>query len=370
MIPRPRARDGRIPGAKILRRRTTRPAIRRSRSHPAGMGRGRSLIAGPSSRSVALLDEVMVGVWPASSRPSSRHRPLQRHLGVLRSSDVRRARWTEALNDWCAAQPESCRIAASAWRIARIFCVCAASGGKRWTSATRTTRRGGKRPGRGRRHTRSASCIARRAAAAEKPIGKLPNTDDRRSRVGPASRARTKDDARLAITRVLLSRRDVPIDALTGGRSLLACGDQAGARAAADELCAIASAGLACAAVAAQADGAVKIDMGDPQSAVAPLREAVTLWRELKCCRDRARERPGWSRVPPAGRRGRHASGTRGGRAGVSADWRDARSEASRGAASRTRCPAGWPDVARSRGAATDCPGQIQSRDRGSARHQ
>jgi ATP/maltotriose-dependent transcriptional regulator MalT len=95
-----------------------------------------------------------------------------------------------------------------------------------------------------------------------------------------------KDDARLAMTRVLLEQtRGRPrIDALAGAvEVLLACGDQAGARVAADELCAIASATDApwVRAVAAQADGAVKLEVGDPQSAVGPLREAITLWREL-----------------------------------------------------------------------------------------
>jgi hypothetical protein len=65
---------------------------------------------------------------------------------------------------------------------------------------------------------------------------------------------------------------------------VLADGDVAAARAAADELAALAMDldSPLLRATAAQADGAVRLAEGDPAAALAALREAWTRWRELE----------------------------------------------------------------------------------------
>jgi DNA-binding CsgD family transcriptional regulator len=259
------------------------------------MGRGRSLIAlGRRAEGVALLDEVMVGVLAGELSPIVTGIVYCSVISAcFESSDVRRAQeWTEALNDWCATQPGLVPY--------RGECMAHRADLLRlrgeWRQALDEAHHAydalavGKRPGRGATAYAIGELhrLTGDAAAAEEAYrqasehGRSPQPGLALLRLAQGR----KDDARLAITRVLLeqTRGRQRIDALTGAvEVLLACGDPAGARAAADELLAIASATDSpwLRAVAAQADGAVKLDMGDPQSAVAPLREAVTLWREL-----------------------------------------------------------------------------------------
>jgi len=259
------------------------------------LGRGRCLIAlGRRTDGVALLDEVMVAVMAGELSPIITGIVYCSVISAcFEQSDVRRAQeWTEALNDWCATQPglvpyrgECMAYRADLLRLRGD-----------WRKALDEARQAydalgvGKRPGRGAaayamgelHRLRGDVAAAEEAYRQAAELGRSPHPGLALLRLAQGR----KDDARLAITRVLLeqTRGRARIDALTGAvEVLLACGDHAGARAAADELRAIASTTDSpwLRAVAAQADGAVKLEMDDPQSAVAPLREAVTIWREL-----------------------------------------------------------------------------------------
>jgi DNA-binding CsgD family transcriptional regulator len=259
------------------------------------MGCGRALIAqGRRAEGAALLDEVMVAVTADELSPII--------TGIVYCSvisacfevaDVRRAQaWTDSLNDWCAAQPGlvpyrgECLVhRADLLRLRG-----------RWPEALDAARRAydaltsAKRPGRGtaaytvgelhRLHGDISSAEEAYRRAGE--LGRSPHPGLALLRLAQGR----KDDARSAITRVLLeqTRGRQRIDVLAAAvEILLASDDRTGARAAADELDAIARTTESpwLRAMSLQADGAVQLADGHAESALVPLREAVTIWQEL-----------------------------------------------------------------------------------------
>jgi len=268
----------------------------------ARQGRGRALIGlGQTADGLALFDEVMVAVTAGELMPIV--------AGVVYCSiihacvelyDVRRAQeWTDALNDWCATQPGAvayrgeCRTHRA--RILRLHGKWSAA----LTEAERAAQAGAE-----------VRLIVRGAAAYE--IGELHRV---RGEVAAAEAAYTRasdcgrspypglallrlaqgqvEAARAAIERVMAEsgrgrhRADVCAGAV---EILLAAGDVAAARRAADELAALAVNGSPCLrALSLHAAGAVRVAAGDFHDALAPLNDALVIWRDLDAPYEAAR---------------------------------------------------------------------------------
>jgi DNA-binding CsgD family transcriptional regulator/tetratricopeptide (TPR) repeat protein len=261
----------------------------------ARQGRGRVLVGlGRVAEGVTLFDEVMVAVTAGELTPIV--------SGVVYCSvisacfellDIRRAQeWTEALNSWCVAQPglvpyrgECLLHRAEMFRFRG-----------RWTEALDEARRAyealvaGKRAGQG--------TAAYALAELHRLRGEIPAAEDAyrlASEHGGAPHpglallrlAQGRGDAaRGAIDRVMAEptrgrqRPDVLVAAV---EILLASGDVPAARRAADELKAMAAALNSewLRAMAASADGCVHLADGRARQALAPLREALTIWQDL-----------------------------------------------------------------------------------------
>ena len=269
----------------------------------ARQGRGRVLVArGRVAEGVALFDEVMVAVTAGELKPFV--------AGVVYCSvisacvdlcDVRRAReWTGALDEWCATQPSvvqyrgECQVHRA--EIMRLR--------GQWPEALDQAQRACETLGPAKRVARGAALYEvaelyrlRGLAAEAEDAYRLASECGRSSYPGLAllrlSQGR-HDEARAAIVRLLAER--------TWGRQrcaimaaaveiLLACGDAPEARRIAGELQAFAAAidTPFVRGSSAQADGAVRLAGGDARGALAPLREALTIWLELEAPYEAAR---------------------------------------------------------------------------------
>jgi ATP/maltotriose-dependent transcriptional regulator MalT len=214
---------------------------------------------------------------------------------------MRRAQeWTEALNDWCEAQAGLVPYRGECLtHRAEIFRLRG-----RWSEALDEARRAydtlaaAKRAGQG--------TAAYGLAELHRLRGELPAADDAYRLAGEHGRAPHPglallrlaqghgDAARAAIVRVMAEptrgrqRADVLVAAV---EILLASGDVPAARRAADESKAMAgtlnSEWLR--AMAAWADGAVHFADGQPHQALAPLRDALMIWRDLNAPYEAAR---------------------------------------------------------------------------------
>jgi len=261
----------------------------------ARQGRGRVLVGlGRVPEGVALFDEVMVAVTAGEVSPIV--------SGVVYCSvisacfeilDIRRAQeWTDALNDWCAAQPGLVpyrgECLAHRAEMSRLR--------GRWPEALDEARRAydtlvaARGPGQG--------TAAYGLAELRRLRGEVPAADDAYRLAGEHGRSPhpglallrlaqgQAEAARAAIDRVLAepTRGRQRADVLAAAVEIfLAIGDVPAARRTAVELTAIAvrldAAWLR--AMAASADGAVHLAEGQPGQALAPLREALKTWRDL-----------------------------------------------------------------------------------------
>jgi DNA-binding CsgD family transcriptional regulator len=262
----------------------------------ARQARGRMLLAlGQTADGVALFDEAMVAVTAGELTPLI--------AGVIYCSvisacfdicDLRRAQeWTEALNDWCASRPGmvAYRGECQAHRaeILRLH--------GRWPEALDEARHAfdalpeTKRAARGsamyqlaevHRH-RGDFTHAEEAYRAVTECGRSPHPGLALLRLAQGRNA----DARAAITRVMAEpvRGRARADVLaTSVEILLACGDVAAARQAADDLKTLAASidtpflhGVALAA-----EGAVTLREGNTQAALRALRQSLAIWRDLQ----------------------------------------------------------------------------------------
>jgi DNA-binding CsgD family transcriptional regulator len=262
----------------------------------ARQGHGRALTRlGRIQEGVALLDEAMVAVMTNEVSPII--------SGIIYCSvieacfeifDLKRAQeWTAALGRWCDAQPElmpyrgTCLVRRS--EILQVHGV--------WTEALTEAVRACERLTERSRETgvglafyqlaemhrlRGEFAKAEDAYRAASDHGKAPEPGYALLRLGQGQ----IDLASAAIRRA----RDEARDRKTKARVLGACvdifiatGDVPGARAAADELAAIAvelGAPLV-AGYSREATGAVLLAESNPQTALAPLRDAVAIWRTL-----------------------------------------------------------------------------------------
>jgi DNA-binding CsgD family transcriptional regulator len=266
----------------------------------ARQGRGRALIGlGELGRGVALLDEVMIAVTASELSPVI--------AGIVYCSvisacfdifDIRRAQeWTDALNRWCASQPGlvayrgECLVHRA--EIMRLQGV--------WAGALEEAHR-------------ACECLSGRptVGAAFYQLGELHRVRGEFSQAEEAYRlagesgrtpqpglallrlAQGRGDLATAAIRVAAETRDRRARSIILAASvdiLLASGDLDGARAAAAELTGIAETidTPLLRAIAAHATGAVLLAGGNPTAALAQLRGALTIWRDLEAPYEGAR---------------------------------------------------------------------------------
>lgn len=269
----------------------------------ARQGRGRVMVAlGRVSEGAALFDEVMVAVTAGEVTPLI--------AGVVYCSvisacfemlDIRRAQaWTAALNDWCEAQPNlvpyrgQCLVHRA--DISRLR--------GRWVEALHEAKcaceslASAKGPGHGSAayalgevyRLRGEIAAAEEAYRVASQHGRAPYPGLALLRLVQGQGAA----ARAAIERVLAEpiRGQQRAEVLAASvEILLALRDVPAARRAADDLNAAAGAldSEWLRAMAAAADGAVHLADGEPRQALAPLRHAVTIWRDLEVPYEAAR---------------------------------------------------------------------------------
>jgi ATP/maltotriose-dependent transcriptional regulator MalT len=269
-------------------------------------GQGRALIRmGRGAEGMALLDEVMVAV---TSGGVSSIVAGDVYCSVIQacqeSFDLRRAQaWTAALTQWCAAQPDlvpyrgQCLL-----HRAELMQLHGA-----WADAKdeveRASERLAQRPG------KSAEGTAwYQRGELHRLCGEFADAEDgyrRASRLGREPQpgmallrlAQGDVEAARATIRRALEETEaiVPRSRLLPGfvEIMLAAGDLAAARAAADELASIAEELDAplLRALGMHADGAVLLAAGEGQAALAALRRAWAAWQELEAPHEAARAR-------------------------------------------------------------------------------
>lgn len=269
-------------------------------------GQGRGLIKmGRVAEGLVLLDEVMIAVTGGDASPVI--------VGDLYCSvidacnevfDLRRAReWTEALSEWCATQPE---LVPGRGECAIHHVEIAQLRGD-WPDAlaeiTRACEWFGERtgePAAGAGFYRLAELRRLRGEFAEAEVcyqrahelGRDPQPGMALLRL---SQRRTETAAAAIRGAMDQTRREPRRSQMlaAGAEIMLAVGDVAAARAAAEELSRNASAvgaRLLCAA-SAQATGAVLLAEGQPAAALSALRDACAVWRELEAPYEAARVR-------------------------------------------------------------------------------
>jgi DNA-binding NarL/FixJ family response regulator len=276
------------------------------------LGVGRALIRlGQIARGTALLDEVMVAVTAGEVSPVTVGEVYCAVLDACQETfDVRRAQeWTASLERWCAEQPDlapyrgQCMI-----RRAELLQLHGD-----WRDAVDEASRACERLSRPPAHPAAGAAFYQRAevhrlrgeyTAAEECYREVSRWG-RNPQPGLAllrlAQGRT-ESATAAIRRVLDEAKAPRVRAPALAASveiLLAAGDLKGARAAAEELTAIAGTIDAplLRALATHASGAVLLAEGDPRAALTALQQASAAWRALGAPFQEARARLsiGWA---------------------------------------------------------------------------
>jgi len=262
----------------------------------AAQGRGRALARlGRIPEGVALFDEAMLAVMTNEVSPIA--------AGIIYCSviegcyeifDLKRAQqWTSALGRWCDAQPELTSYrGACLVRRSEILQVHGT-----WTDALAEATRACERLAE-RSHETGVGLAFYQLAEIQRLRGEFTKAEDAYRAASAHGRAPEPGYAllRLAQGHIELASatirrvRDEARDGKSKARVLVACidifvaaGDVSAAHAAADELATIATelGAPLLNAYARQAAGAVFVAESNPRAALAPLRDAVSLWREL-----------------------------------------------------------------------------------------
>ena len=260
-------------------------------------GQGRALLMmNRATEGVALIDEVMIAVTAGEVAPMIAGAVYCSVITACHDVfDLHRAQeWTDALQTWCASHPDVvpfrgyCRIRRSelmqlhgAWQDAfdEIERACAGLGG-----AAASPEAGAAFYQRGELHR-----LRGEFATAEEAY-RLAHQAGHRLHPGLAllRLAQGQPDAAAAAIRLALqeTRGARPRTLLLAAATeiLLACGDVAGAREACTELARFAArfGGPFATAMAAQAEGAVRLAEGTAPQALEALQSARALWRDLE----------------------------------------------------------------------------------------
>jgi DNA-binding NarL/FixJ family response regulator len=267
---------------------------------------GRVLIRlGRTSEAMASFDEAMVAVVTGELSPVVVGTVYCSLLeGCQEVLEWRRAQeWTEALTAWCGRQPDMVTYSGRCLvHRAELLQLHGA-----WPEAVDAARRAGERLARGGdSYATGAACYQQ--AEVHRVLGQLAEAEDAYRQAGQWGH---EPQPGLALLRLAQGRTEAAAAAIrrvvaeTGDRLararllpaaveiLLAAGDVAGARTAADELGGIAGGygTPALRAVAGHADGAVLLASGAARDAVVALRAAARAWRELEAPYEAARVR-------------------------------------------------------------------------------
>jgi DNA-binding CsgD family transcriptional regulator len=271
------------------------------------LGQGQALIgSGRIAEGVALLDDAMLSVTSDEVSPMSVGVVYCASIEAFQTTfDLRRAQeWTDALNRWCESQPDLVpfrgRCLVYRTELLRFH--------GRWHDAASEARRASDwlsrppiEPALGEAHYETGELHRLRG-----------EVDQAEAAYREASRWGRRPDPGLALLRLAqgavepaaASIRRALDEADGFGRPrllepfaeiMLAAGDIAAARAAADELAAVAARTGAdlLDAVAGRSDGQVRLAEGDPRAALAALRRSWERWQGLDAPYDSARTRVG-----------------------------------------------------------------------------
>jgi DNA-binding CsgD family transcriptional regulator len=269
------------------------------------LGRGQCLISmGETARGVAYLDEAMLAVTTGDVSPTEVGTVYCAAIEAFNEVfDLRRAQeWTVALSDWCDSQPDLVPFRGRCL----VFRTELMQLHGQWPDAEAEAQRAYDwlarppvEPAIGEAHYQRAELLRLRGDHALAEVDyREANRWGRRPEPGLALLRLAQGDGPAAAASI---RRAV--DETSGfGRArlldpfvqiMLATGDPASARTAADELSdlAVRSGAALLSAMAARADGAVRLATGDPRDALAVLRRAWEQWHGLDAPYEAARTR-------------------------------------------------------------------------------
>jgi DNA-binding CsgD family transcriptional regulator/tetratricopeptide (TPR) repeat protein len=273
----------------------------------ARMEQGHALVRqGRMEEGLRLVDETMVAVTAGELSAVVAGIVYCNTIAFCRDVyELRRAReWTEALTRWCEQQPDM--VAHKGLCLVHRAEIMTLGG--EWPAALEEARRVGRQFTEGVLNERALGHAAYRQGEVHRLQGEFREAEERyreASRLGREPQpglalmrlAQGKSDVAAAAIRRVVNETALPLKRVAllpaAVEILVAVGNVAAARAACDELAAIArrQGSEALRALAAQAEAAVALAERDPGAALPPARRAWQAWQELGAPYDAARAR-------------------------------------------------------------------------------